>query len=237
MVPATSLAYELARSDIMKRQLKNPKTGKRVNKQLISMAYGQIGMIQALRVFFTYFVILGWEELPPNSPAGSEWPEMTTGSMMLRTAAENSEPTSRGKSWLLPATQPSLSVSWWHNGPTWSSARPGGIQSSNRGSGLFEEMALAAFLFYCPGVGVALRMYPLKPTWWLSVFSYSLHIFLYDKVRKVIVRWCWCPGGWWRRKPTTRPHVAHWSTMSHTLLPLSTPFLCTLFLEFIILYW
>ncbi|KAB0407563.1 hypothetical protein E2I00_018822 [Balaenoptera physalus] len=59
MVPATSLAYELARSDIMKRQLKNPKMDKRVNKQLISMAYGQIGMIQALGVLFTYFVILG----------------------------------------------------------------------------------------------------------------------------------------------------------------------------------
>lgn len=59
MVPATSLAYELAQSDIMKRQLENPKMDKHVNKQLISMAYGQIGMIQALGGFFTYFVILG----------------------------------------------------------------------------------------------------------------------------------------------------------------------------------
>lgn len=28
--------------------------------------------------------------------------------------------------------------------------------------GLFEETALAAFLSYCPGMGIALRMYPLK---------------------------------------------------------------------------
>lgn len=28
--------------------------------------------------------------------------------------------------------------------------------------GLFEETALAAFLSYCPGMGAALRMYPLK---------------------------------------------------------------------------
>lgn len=28
--------------------------------------------------------------------------------------------------------------------------------------GLFEETALAAFLSYCPGMDVALRMYPLK---------------------------------------------------------------------------
>ncbi|KAK2495117.1 hypothetical protein MC885_019677 [Smutsia gigantea] len=58
MVPAISLAYEQAESDIMKRQPRNPQTDKLVNERLISMAYGQIGMIQALGGFFTYFVIL-----------------------------------------------------------------------------------------------------------------------------------------------------------------------------------
>lgn len=28
--------------------------------------------------------------------------------------------------------------------------------------GLFEETALAAFLSYCPGMDVAVRMYPMK---------------------------------------------------------------------------
>lgn len=53
-------------------------------------------------------------------------------------------------------------------------------------SGLFEEMALAVFLFYGPGMGVALSMYSLKSTRWLNAFSYSLLIFVYDKIRKVI---------------------------------------------------
>ncbi|KAG2458681.1 AT1A2 ATPase, partial [Polypterus senegalus] len=44
MVPAISLAYEAAESDIMKRQPRNPKTDKLVNERLISMAYGQIGV-------------------------------------------------------------------------------------------------------------------------------------------------------------------------------------------------
>nr|KAF6412719.1 ATPase Na+/K+ transporting subunit alpha 1 [Molossus molossus] len=60
--------------------------------------------------------------------------------------------------------------------------------------GLFEETALAAFLSYCPGMGVALRMYPLKPTWWFCAFPYSLLIFVYDEVRKLIIRRS--PGGW-----------------------------------------
>ncbi|XP_064413493.1 sodium/potassium-transporting ATPase subunit alpha-1 isoform X3 [Latimeria chalumnae] len=44
MVPAISLAYEQAESDIMKRQPRNPKTDKLVNERLISMAYGQIDL-------------------------------------------------------------------------------------------------------------------------------------------------------------------------------------------------
>ena len=47
MVPAISMAYEFAESDIMKRPPRNPFTDKLVNERLISMAYGQIGMIQA----------------------------------------------------------------------------------------------------------------------------------------------------------------------------------------------
>lgn len=42
-LPAISLAYEAAESDIMKRQPRNPKTDKLVNERLISIAYGQIG--------------------------------------------------------------------------------------------------------------------------------------------------------------------------------------------------
>nr|KAG5705317.1 hypothetical protein BaRGS_010768 [Batillaria attramentaria] len=59
MVPAISLAYEQAENDIMKRLPRNPFKDKLVNERLISMAYGQIGMIQALAGFFTYFVIMG----------------------------------------------------------------------------------------------------------------------------------------------------------------------------------
>merc|ERR1711953_684549 len=58
MVPAISMASEQAESDIMKRQPRNPFTDKLVNERLISMAYGQIGMIQASAGFFVYFVIL-----------------------------------------------------------------------------------------------------------------------------------------------------------------------------------
>lgn len=58
MVPAISLAYEQAESDIMKRQPRDPQKDKLVNERLISVSYGQIGMIQAAAGFFSYFIIM-----------------------------------------------------------------------------------------------------------------------------------------------------------------------------------
>merc|ERR1712136_403795 len=57
LLPAISLAYEQAESDIMKRQPRDPVRDRLVNERLISLAYGQIGMIQALAGFVNYFII------------------------------------------------------------------------------------------------------------------------------------------------------------------------------------
>lgn len=75
MVPAISLAYEQAESDIMKRQPRNPKMDKLVNERLISMSYGQIGCIQAAAGFFTYFVIMAENGFLPTTLFGirSDW--------------------------------------------------------------------------------------------------------------------------------------------------------------------
>merc|ERR1712214_171732 len=58
LLPAISLAYEEAETDIMKRAPRDSARDKLVNERLISMAYGQIGMLQALSGFIVYFVIL-----------------------------------------------------------------------------------------------------------------------------------------------------------------------------------
>lgn len=58
MIPAISLAYEQKESDIMDRPPRNAATDRLVNRRLISFAYLQIGVMQALAGFFTYMVIL-----------------------------------------------------------------------------------------------------------------------------------------------------------------------------------
>jgi sodium/potassium-transporting ATPase subunit alpha len=58
MVPAISMAYETAESDIMQRAPRNNKVDNLVTKKLIAFAYLQIGVIQAASGFFTWMVVL-----------------------------------------------------------------------------------------------------------------------------------------------------------------------------------
>ncbi|NXH36794.1 AT1A3 ATPase, partial [Myiagra hebetior] len=152
MVPAISLAYEAAESDIMKRQPRNPRSDKLVNERLISMAYGQIGMIQALGGFFAYFVILAENGFLPSCLVGIRlrWDDRTI----------NDLEDSYGQQWVRLGRPQK-----WGSSKKWGS-RKMGIPKNGENKilifGLFEETALAAFLSYCPGMDVALRMYPLK---------------------------------------------------------------------------
>ncbi|XP_004873108.1 sodium/potassium-transporting ATPase subunit alpha-3 isoform X2 [Heterocephalus glaber] len=201
MVPAISLAYEAAESDIMKRQPRNPRTDKLVNERLISMAYGQIGMIQALGGFFSYFVILAENGFLPGNLVGIRlnWDDRTV----------NDLEDSYGQQWTYEQRKVveftchtaffvSIVVVQWADLIICKTRRNSVFQQGMRNKilifGLFEETALAAFLSYCPGMDVALRMYPLKPSWWFCAFPYSFLIFVYDEIRKLILRRN--PGGW-----------------------------------------
>ena len=54
----------------MERKPRDPLYDRLVNKRLISMAYGQIGMLQALAGFFCYFVIMGENGFLPLTLVG-----------------------------------------------------------------------------------------------------------------------------------------------------------------------
>merc|ERR1711966_32462 len=58
MIPAISMAYEKAESDIMLRKPRNGKVDRLVTKKLVAFAYLQIGVIQAAAGFFTWMVVL-----------------------------------------------------------------------------------------------------------------------------------------------------------------------------------
>ena len=201
MVPAIEMAYEEAESDIMKRQPRNPFTDKLVNERLISMAYGQIGMIQASAGFFVYFVIMA---------ENGFWPSRLLG---IRKAwdsrAINDLTDSYGQEWTYAdrkileftchtAFFVSIVIVQWADliicKTRKNSVFQQGMNNHMLNFGLFFETVLAAFLSYTPGMDKGLRMYPLKFNWWLPAIPFSILIFVYDECRKYLLRRN--PGGW-----------------------------------------
>jgi sodium/potassium-transporting ATPase subunit alpha len=201
LVPAISLAYETAESDIMKRQPRDPLHDKLVNHRLIGMAYGQIGMIQACAGFYIYFVIMAENGFWPSRLLGirREWDSK----------AVNDLEDSYGQEWTYAQRKVleytchtaffmSIVIVQWADLMICKTRRNSiihqGMMNHHMTFGLFFETALAAFLAYCPGLDKGLRMYPLRFTWWLAPMPFSLIIFIYDEVRKYILRRN--PGGW-----------------------------------------
>jgi len=201
MLPAISMAYEEAESDIMKRMPRNPFTDKLVNERLISVAYGMIGMIQASAGFFVYFVIMGENGFRPDRLLGlrKEWDSK----------AINDLKDSYGQEWTYKdrkileytchtAFFVSIVVVQWADLIVCKTRKLSVFQQGMKNwvmnFGLIFETVLAAFLSYTPGMDKGLKMYPIKFTWWLPGIPFSILIFVFDEVRKLLLRRN--PGGW-----------------------------------------
>uniref|UniRef100_F1KUF0 Sodium/potassium-transporting ATPase subunit alpha n=1 Tax=Ascaris suum TaxID=6253 RepID=F1KUF0_ASCSU len=205
MVPAISLAYEEAESDIMKRQPRDPIHDKLVNERLISLAYGQIGMIQASAGFFTYFFIMADNGFWPSRlyQLRAQWDAR----------AFNSVEDSYGQEWTYAnrkileytcqtAYFVSIVVVQWADLIISKTRRNSlvqqGMSNWTLNFGLVFETALAAFMCYCPGLDNGLRMYGLRFSWWFPALPFSILIFIYDEARRFCIRRF--PGGWVERE-------------------------------------
>jgi sodium/potassium-transporting ATPase subunit alpha len=201
MVPAISLAYEKAESDIMKRAPRDPIKDKLVNERLISMAYGQIGMIQAAAGFFTYFIIMAENGFRPAKLFGirKQWDSKGV----------NDLEDSYGQEWTYAdrkkleytchtAFFTSIVIVQWADLIICKTRRNSivhqGMSNWVLNFGLVFETVLAAILSYTPGMDTALRMFPLKINWWIPGLPFSILIFIYDEIRRFILRRN--PGGW-----------------------------------------
>jgi sodium/potassium-transporting ATPase subunit alpha len=205
MVPAISLAYEQAENDIMKRLPRDPLHDKLVNERLISMAYGQIGMIQASAGFFVYFVIMGESGFWASRLLGlrEQWDSLGVQDVQ----------DSYGQEWTYAQRKKleytchtaffvSIVIVQWADLIICKTRKLSlfqqGMKNHHMTFGLFFETALAAFLTYCPGLENGLRMQNLRASWWFPAFPFSLAIFIYDECRKLILRNR--PGGFVERE-------------------------------------
>jgi len=205
LVPAISLAYEKAESDIMKRMPRDPQSDKLVNERLISLAYGMIGMIQASAGFFTYFVIMGENGFLPGYLIGlrGDWDN----------DKDNAVKDSYGQEWTYiqrkdleltchTAFFVTIVVVQWADVIISKTRKLSVFQQGMTNwflnFGLFFETALAAFLQYTPGLNYGLRLRPMNASWWFVGVPFSLLIWVYDETRRFLLRKY--PGGWVERE-------------------------------------
>ncbi|XP_050440873.1 sodium/potassium-transporting ATPase subunit alpha isoform X1 [Adelges cooleyi] len=205
MVPAISLGYEHPESNIMKRPPRNLVKDKLVNNRLMSLAFGQLGVIEAFAGFFTYFVIMAENGFMPYKLIGirREWDSR----------AVNDLPDSYNQEWTYQDRKSleytchtgffiAIVVVQWANLIVCKTRRNSiahqGMRNMALNFSIIFTTILALFLCYLPGMDEALRMHPLKWTWWIPPIPFMLALFVYDEVRKFYIRRN--PGGWLERE-------------------------------------
>ncbi|KAK7482080.1 hypothetical protein BaRGS_00026664 [Batillaria attramentaria] len=205
MAPAISLAYEQAESDIMKRQPRDPLADRLVNERLISLAYGQIGMIQMSAGFFAWHCVMWQSGFFPMHLFGKREPweadhmndlEDSYGQQWTKLQRRNLEFTGHTSFFV------AIVVVQWADLIISKTRRLSILDQKMTNSymnvSLIFETILALFLSYTPGMDKMLRTKPLQPQWWFVAIPFSILIELYDEGRRFIIRRN--PGGFAERE-------------------------------------
>uniref|UniRef100_A0A6G1SMS1 Na(+)/K(+)-exchanging ATPase n=1 Tax=Aceria tosichella TaxID=561515 RepID=A0A6G1SMS1_9ACAR len=203
MVPAISLAYEKAETDIMRRRPRNPKTERLVNMKLISLAYGQIGVLQAAAGFFTYFIVFNEHGWTPSSLIGirEQWDN--------KSVLELEDPHKQRWNYkdrknleftCQTAFFVTIVVLQWGDliisKTRKLSILQQGMDNHVLNFGLIFESVVTAMLVYIPGMSM-LNLAPISGYCWLLGLPFTLLTIFYDEVRKYFIRNY--PGGWVER--------------------------------------
>lgn len=194
IVPAISLAYEKPETDIMLRKPRNPHQEKLVNGRLVRRSYAQIGIVEAVGAFYSYYVVMA---------ENGFWPVRLFG---LRekwdSAAINDLEDSYGQEWTYEQRKNleytchtaffvAIVVTQWAdliiNKCRRKSIFEQGMGNHVLNFGLVFETVLAAFFSYTPGMKT-LHMYPLKVNWWFPGLAFAIYIFVYDELRRLTIR-------------------------------------------------
>jgi len=202
MIPAISLAYEDAESDIMKRAPRNAQTDKLVTSKLISFSYLQIGVIQALAGFFCFFVVLMSEggmhpDWVPQSEFGNSKTsygfsgrvpiDMWNGENFMDSLTRENALRRAQTAFLVSIVE----VQWADLlicKTRMLSLFQQGLKNGVLIFGLVSETILVACLVYVPFLNDVFNTLDLQFKHWLPAIPFSLLIFWYDEIRKYLIR-------------------------------------------------
>lgn len=199
--PGISLAYEKAESDIMKRKPRDMKKDKLVNARLICITYFQIGVIQAAAGFTCYFFLMStygffvsdiigirkdWNAKHINDlkdSFGREW-----------SYEERRELEKKGYSTYFMGLIITQVIDTYICKTRKLSLFQQGANNWVMNSGVLFTIFIAILAVYCPGLNTFMQMAPVDPIILLPAFPFGILIFVYDEIRKLIIRKR--PNGW-----------------------------------------
>lgn len=203
MMPAISLAYEKAETDIMRRRPRNPKTERLVNMKLIGLAYGQIGILQGIAGFFTYFVVYsehGWKiedlikirdkwdnknETKLRDSYNQEW-DYDSRKKLEYTCQTAFFVTIVVLQWGMLIASKTRKLSIFQQG----------MDNHVLNFSLVFETAVTAMLVYIPFMAM-FKLYPIQFVWWVFGLPFTILTVVFDEIRKLFIRNR--PGGWVER--------------------------------------
>jgi sodium/potassium-transporting ATPase subunit alpha len=206
MVPAISLAYEGAESDIMLRPPRDGNKENMVSGKLIGFAYFQIGIMQALAAFYTYFVVMADYGFPIKILAGQSSGEnghfLPDSSSPVRNYFGKIIDHGQQKEILGNAQAAYFAciiVVQWADLIICKTRKLSlfqqGMNNWVLNFGLLFETIVACIVIYTPYVGTNFfGAQPIKFVHWLPGIPFAIMIVVYDEIRKMIIRFM--PGGW-----------------------------------------
>ncbi|CAF1577370.1 unnamed protein product [Rotaria sp. Silwood1] len=202
LLPTISLAYERPESDIMTRGPIDKFRDLLINRKLLSLCWGQIGVIQITAGFFTWVVVMA---------ENGFWPSRLIGIRKAWDAAAiNDLEDSYGQEWTFrqrkileymgyAAFLAAIIIVQMANLLICKTRRLSLFQQGLR-TNMFVNFCLifmpvvAVLLIYIPGLNRAIFLERLQPLWWLCPIPFALLIFGYDEIRKLFIRKS--PEGW-----------------------------------------
>lgn len=203
--PSVALVFERPDPLVMENPPPEIETERMWSRQMIFYSCLQIGMMETFACFFTFFVIMyqsGWSPLSLIFTK-YQWNNKVVNDMV----------DIHGQSWSFAARKElqiisqtgyffTLTLVQCVNMVICRNQRISSIRNVSHNwvipfSVLFE-LSLMLFLIYLPNVNTLVQMRSLKPILWAAPVPYCFLIFIYDEVKKYIVRKY--PEGWLARE-------------------------------------
>ncbi|XP_062995415.1 potassium-transporting ATPase alpha chain 2 [Elgaria multicarinata webbii] len=203
IIPSVALAYEKAESDIMKRKPRNKRRDRLVNQELAVYSYLQIGILQTIGAFLTYFTVyaeqgwlpfsllnvrIPWEDPSINDLSDSYGQQWT---FEQRTMLQHHGYTAFFVSITIQQVADLIIRKTRRN----SIFQQGLFRNKVIWLGIFSQIAIALILCYGLGSVNALSFTPLRAQYWFVAMPYAFLIWVYDEIRKLLIRRY--PGSWW----------------------------------------